>query len=65
MFQRNIRLLIVLLLGPILLAASTSPASIQNKTEGLALKHPEVEGIYEMKVGESQNVVLQVYFKVV
>jgi len=63
MFQRNIRLLIVLLLGPILLAASTSPASIQNKTEGLALKHPEVEGIYEMKVGESQNVVLQVYFK--
>jgi hypothetical protein len=49
--------------GLLLLLGSTSPASLQTRPEALFFKHPEVEGVYEMKIAEDQTVILQVYFK--
>ena len=57
------RPLIVPLLAIVLLLGSISPANVQTKSESLPLKHPELEGVYEMKLPDSRTVFFQVYFK--
>jgi putative CocE/NonD family hydrolase len=47
----------------LMMLGSLSPASLQTKPEAMRLKHPELEGVYELKIDESQAVTLQVYFK--
>jgi putative CocE/NonD family hydrolase len=59
----NSRSLIIPVFGLLLLLGLTNPASVQTRPEALALKYPEVEGVYEAKIADSQTVILQVYFK--
>jgi putative CocE/NonD family hydrolase len=49
--------------GLLMLLGSLSPAFLQTRPEASSLKHPEIEGFYEMKIGEAKPVILQVYFK--
>ncbi len=49
-------------LALLVLVGNSSPALTQAAPELLS-KHPEVEGIYELKVSEDQMVVLQLYFR--
>ena len=49
--------------GLLMLLGLLSPVFLQTRPEAIGLKHPEIEGVYEMKIAETQTVVLQVYFK--
>ncbi len=63
MRQLKIRSLAVLSLSLVLSLASSSPRFPQAPGEALRLEHPEIEGVYEMKVDDTRTVVLQLYFK--
>ncbi len=53
----------ILSFGLLMWLGSPSPAFLQTEPEAIRLTHPEVEGVYEFKIAESQTVILQVYFK--
>jgi len=62
MTRLKIRSLAVLSLGFVFGLGASSPGCPQTAGEALRLAHPEIEGVYEMKV-DAQTVVLQLYFK--
>ncbi len=63
MGHSRLRSLFLLGLGVLLLCGSLSPAFLQTGSEALSAKHPEIDGVYEMKTAETRTVMLQVYFK--
>ena len=63
MTRSKIHRLAIPSLALLLLLGTLAPASVQAPAQALNLTHPEVEGVYEVKVAENETVTLQLYFK--
>jgi putative CocE/NonD family hydrolase len=63
MQNQTIRLVAIACLGLLIVFGSPSPTVLQNKAGAIVREHPEIEGVYQIKLDESKTIIQQVYFK--
>ena len=50
-------------LGLLVVLLSPSPSFLQDTSGAIVREHPEIEGVYQVKLDESKIIIQQVYFK--